>query len=35
MGRWILIVLLGVATLGFGAASLCGGFSPSLRCPKC
>lgn len=24
MGRWILIVLLGIATLGFGAASLCG-----------
>lgn len=24
MGRWILMVLLGIATLGFGAASLCG-----------
>jgi hypothetical protein len=24
MGRWILIIVLGVATLGFGAASLCG-----------
>jgi hypothetical protein len=26
MGRWLLIVLLGIATLSFGAASLCGGY---------
>ena len=34
MGRWILIVLLGFATLGFGAASLCGGFFTFASLPE-
>lgn len=34
MGRWILIVLLSIAVLGFGAASLCGGFFTLASLPE-